>query len=669
MSEVDLESVLSSLTRLETAYHAFPQPEPGPLVIVGFGGCTDSTVNAITFLESLGVNSTDTTPHSKWKENSEVELNTLEDIVEEFTQMFAAGAAAERYVKNKELFDYLVSQATANAANPDKLRRDGKRGYLSLGGNAPVMASRLASEGAEVTLAARLSSKETQALHSNIKVLSAPSSFGLPSIPKTDIHLVMEFDKGSVWRNFTAPRANRQGVYLNVSNLRSILKAFLKGKFYPTALLLALAHWMCAYVYRIRDLCTLTASYILIRDEENPRLSSLWPDLLSSWLKHGNRGDGGVKDTSTSYPDLFVLGGLQTMDNALISPDIRGERLETLKHFLAVKLPRATLVHFEMASFVETAFVSNLTRTILPYVDSIGLNEQELPNLLSLLMEGRVASQASVSTPRAAVMLDGMREIWNAMTDSSQLPKVGIGLRRLSRLHLHTLGYQIIMVRRPAGGVEFDPEVIAKAMEDPDFVFKGKATELGLAWPYTKAAVAKANMSPDVSNPSTITISPNSSENSTQSPVLLISSKVLPTSTLVQVPNDDMKLHSSASLIAHRHTCASANVDPELTRLLMDDSFAVTADPARWPSALHGASNCEVPRIQFNSTSPVSCWFEDEPTSINNQNERSNRVEICVAPVPVCRKVIRTVGGGDNISAAALRTQVIGRRRGYHGSR
>lgn len=52
--------------------------------------------------------------------------------------------------------------------------------------------------------------------------------------------------------------------------------------------------------------------------------------------------------------------------------DIRGERLEALKHFLSVDLPRATLVHFEMASFVETAFVVNLTRAILPYVDSIG---------------------------------------------------------------------------------------------------------------------------------------------------------------------------------------------------------------------------------------------------------------------------------------------------------
>lgn len=113
-----------------------------------------------------------------------------------------------------------------------------------------------------------------------------------------------------------------------------------------------------------------------------------------------------------------------------------------------------------------------------------------MPNLRSLLVDGRVESQASVSTPRAAVMLDGMREIWRVMTDTTQRPKVGVGLRRLSRIHLHTLGYQIIMVRRPAG-LDYDPETIAKAMRDPDFVFKGRATELGLAWPYTKAAVAK----------------------------------------------------------------------------------------------------------------------------------------------------------------------------------
>ncbi|EUB55916.1 putative ADP-dependent glucokinase [Echinococcus granulosus] len=553
----NIEAVLSGLHRLEASYRPFPQPQPGPLVIVGFGGCTDVTVNALTFFEPLEAAS-HTARHSHRSPNASFELNSLEDVVDDFTQMLAAGAAAERYVRNHSLFELLVTKAISTVTNPNRLRETAERGTLSLGGNAPVMATRLAREGAEVTLVARLSSRETQALPSSVKVLAAPSNFGLPETPKTDVHLVLEYDKGAVWRNNTAPRANR---------------------------------------------------YILIRDEENPRLSSLWPGLMSSWRKWGNHG-GGVGKDEAIFPDLLVVGGLQTMDNAVISPDIRGERMEALRHLLAVETPRATLVHFEMASFVETNFVANLTRTLLPYVDSIGLNEQELPNLRSLLSEGRVASQASVSTPRAAVMLDEMREIWSLLAHPTQLPRVGVGLRRLSRLHLHTLGYQIIMVQRPAAAMNIDA-----ATADRNFASDQRATELGFAWPFARAAAAKA------------------------------------------------------SLIAHRHTCATASIDPELTRLLMDDSFAVTANPARWPSALHDGA---VPRIRFDPSAPVSCWFEAEPVaSVEGGGRRApggdsaTRVEICVAPVPVCRRVTRTVGGGDNISAAALRTQLVERKRSF----
>uniref|UniRef100_A0A158R970 LIM zinc-binding domain-containing protein n=1 Tax=Taenia asiatica TaxID=60517 RepID=A0A158R970_TAEAS len=551
----DIDVVLSGLYRLEASYRPFPQPQPGPLVIVGFGGCTDVTVNALTFFDSFGAASY-TTRHSHRSPDASFELNSLEDVFDDFTQMFAAGAAAERYVRNQSLFELLVTKAIATVTNPNRLRETAERGTLSLGGNAPVMATRLAREGAEVTLVARLSSREIQALPSSVRVLAAPPNFGLPETPKTDVHLVLEYDKGVVWRNNTAPRANR---------------------------------------------------YILIRDEENPRLSSLWPGLMSSWRKWGNHGGGVGKDEST-FPDLLVVGGLQTMDNAVISPDIRWERMEALKHFLAVETPRATLVHFEMASFVETNFVANLTRALLPYVDSIGLNEQELPNLRSLLSKGRVASQASLSTPRAAVMLDEMREIWSLLAHPTQLPRVGVGLRRLSRLHLHTLGYQIVMVRRPAATMNID-----FAAADRDLASDQRDIELGFAWPFARAAAAKA------------------------------------------------------SLIAHRHTCATASIDPELTRLLMDDSFAVTADPARWPSALHDGA---IPRIRFDPSAPVSCWFEAEPVaSVEGGGSKPpggnslTRVEICVAPVPVCRRVTRTVGGGDNISAAALRTQLVERKR------
>lgn len=40
---------------------------------------------------------------------------------------------------------------------------------------------------------------------------------------------------------------------------------------------------------------------------------------MASWRKWGNHGGGIGKDEST-FPDLLVVGGLQTMDNAVISP-------------------------------------------------------------------------------------------------------------------------------------------------------------------------------------------------------------------------------------------------------------------------------------------------------------------------------------------------------------
>lgn len=92
--QFDIEAVLSGLYRLEASYRPFPQPQPGPLVIVGFGGCTDVTVNALTFFDSLGVASY-TTQHPHRSPYASFELNSLEDVFDDFTQMFTAGAAAE----------------------------------------------------------------------------------------------------------------------------------------------------------------------------------------------------------------------------------------------------------------------------------------------------------------------------------------------------------------------------------------------------------------------------------------------------------------------------------------------------------------------------------------------------------------------------------------------
>ena len=63
-----------------------------------------------------------------------------------------------------------------------------------------------------------------------------------------------------------------------------------------------------------------------------------------------------------------------------------------------------TRIHFEMASFIDKSLLEELTTLVVPHADSLGMNEQELPNLHSMLHYGNV-SFVSDSNPRTAVVL------------------------------------------------------------------------------------------------------------------------------------------------------------------------------------------------------------------------------------------------------------------------
>lgn len=120
----------------------------------------------------------------------------------------------------------------------------------------------------------------------------------------------------------------------------------------------------------------------------------------------------------------------------------------------------STLIHFEMASYVETKLVLDLTETIIPYSDSLGMNEQELANLLQILEHGTITT-VSDSNPRVASTLDQMRKVFKHVRKiTSNVPNA----RQLSRIHVHTLAYQAIMTVKGAG------------------------------WKQTKAAAAKASL-------------------------------------------------------------------------------------------------------------------------------------------------------------------------------
>lgn len=281
--------------------------------------------------------------------------------------------------------------------------------------------------------------------------------------------------------------------------------------------------------------------YILHNDHHNPLISSLeeFEQALPGFDPH-----------------LFVVSGLQMMDNYLYEKGVREARIEKVRNQLRTQSSE-TLIHFEMASFVELELIQLLLKDVMPYSDSIGMNEQELDNLRQVLESGKISLVADCN-PRVALSLDQARAVFRMLNEDyfkhrSSDPK----RRMISRIHLHTLAYQAILVVK------------------------------NNRWKNTKNAAAKA------------------------------------------------------SLTAHRHVCASTIVNPDAAYRLLDDSFAT--------STREGAD-----RIPFSDTDPVSCWDE----TFTFTEEPPVEVQICVAPVLICKIAKQTAGAGDNISGAGLILQI-----------
>ena len=266
--------------------------------------------------------------------------------------------------------------------------------------------------------------------------------------------------------------------------------------------------------------------YIIHSDYSNMMMESLQP--FSSLLESFD-------------PALVVVGGLQMLDNFPYEPEIRTKKLQELGHLLG-SLPRTTKIHFEMASITEERLMRELMEYVLPYADSLGMNEQELANLCSFLEHGNV-TLVSDPYPRVAKTLDQIRVLYNYMHEKKHASH-----RPLTRVHVHTLAYQAILVSKHS------------------------------SWRNMHGAVAKA------------------------------------------------------SLTAHRHVCATKEINTKRARLVMDDSFSVSRKPGSH-------------RMPLVDSAPIMCWGEDHG-------------RICVAPNLVCTHVIQTAGGGDNISAAGLVLQL-----------
>ena len=121
---------------------------------------------------------------------------------------------------------------------------------------------------------------------------------------------------------------------------------------------------------------------------------------------------------------------------------VKTERLNKLEDFLS-KTDRATKTHFELASFSDEILMKEIIEKVVHYSDSLGMNEQELPNLVSILTTGQI-ELISDSKPRIATVLDQMRTVYNLLKVTKEVKS----RRKLTRLHVHTLAYQAILTTK-----------------------------------------------------------------------------------------------------------------------------------------------------------------------------------------------------------------------------
>ncbi len=158
---------------------------------------------------------------------------------------------------------------------------------------------------------------------------------------------------------------------------------------------------------------------IFSHDESNSRMNSL--DDVESMV-------------NKIQPDLIVLSGAHLLEGQANS--FWTQRLQELSIVLnAVTVP----VHWELATVGSLDFFKNLADALLPNIESLGLNEQELVSLAASC-GAPFNFDAMPSKPNVAMISDLLH--WLMTTYSSSYRSRSV----LSRVHLHSLSFHIIAV-------------------------------------------------------------------------------------------------------------------------------------------------------------------------------------------------------------------------------
>ncbi|OWY99307.1 hypothetical protein PHMEG_00029707, partial [Phytophthora megakarya] len=153
-------------------------------------------------------------------------------------------------------------------------------------------------------------------------------------------------------------------------------------------------------------------------------------------------------------PDLVVFGGLQLME---VETDERArlKRLKTLSEVLQNLFLAQTPTHYEFAAVSDFSLFDDTVRLVLPWVESIGLNEQELFILHHYLVTGEEGT-ATTSRPTVAEISAQLHDViqfaskakknfqTSGMDQDNEEKQESLALAQLSRIHFHTLQFHIV---------------------------------------------------------------------------------------------------------------------------------------------------------------------------------------------------------------------------------
>jgi ADP-dependent glucokinase len=339
------------------------------IIAVGYNANLDLIVRALDLFEALKLS-----PENAAAKNLR-KISTRDDLKSVFVNYFSQGSAVERFIDNEELCQELMTAATSLNEHE-----------FSIGGNAALIAQYFANQNFTVLLGGAVGDKLSSLLSKNIRSVISNNNV------KEEIHLIMEYERGSRWGGVTAPRSNRMIVH-----------------------------------------CDKTNSRLQFLEEFHQKIHK-------------------------ENVSLVVLSGLHLLESE--PPNIRTERLMKLKSYLSStsqqseKIPSHIPVHLELASIADLRFLAEIGRTIIPHVNSLGLNEQELGSLFVALGGKESDLGKRETTTNDDIIIEKYFKDPSLSVSLAALGNLFIRIpftagHSLSRIHFHCLKYHIVARRLP----------------------------------------------------------------------------------------------------------------------------------------------------------------------------------------------------------------------------